>query len=234
MAEYLVEQFILHSTPYRETSALVTAFSRELGKVKFVAKGVTSKNNKLKGLTQPFTLQSAKLFGRGDLKTGVSLEMLKTSLFLAGKQLYCGMYCNEVLMRILPLEEPQPTLFDFYYETLKYLQSDHAPEPVLRSFELYILGLFGYEYDFAHDFVNQQPVHSSAVYQFVQEQGFRQTINGTGYSLFKGAHLLDIASQNWHSGSLNAAKQFTRQALLPLLGTKPLKSRELFSVPHNP
>lgn len=233
MAEYLVEQFVLHSAPYRETSALVTSFSRELGKVRFVAKGVTSKNNKLKGLTQPFTLQSAKLFGERDLKTGVGLESLKSTLFLTGTQLYCGMYCNEILVRILPPEEPHPELFEYYHETLKYLQSDHTPEPVLRSFELYLLSLFGYEYDFFHDCISGQPVAEEGVYQFVTERGFMAVNNATGYSVFKGMQLLDIARQNWHSDSLRAAKQFTRQALLPLLGKKPLKSRELFSFPTN-
>jgi DNA repair protein RecO (recombination protein O) len=40
--------------------------------------------------------------------------------------------------------------------------------------------------------------------------------------------LLQVSNNIWTANSLQCAKRITRMALSPLLGQKPLKSRELF------
>ncbi|BDX05532.1 DNA repair protein RecO [Planctobacterium marinum] len=231
MAEYLVEQFLLHATPYKETSALVTGFSRELGKVRYVAKGVYSKSNKYKGLTQPFTLFSCRLRGNGELKSSFATEALARAVPLQGNALYCAMYCNEVLVRVLPPEEPNENLFSFYQETLQRLSQQENPEPILREFELFLLQEMGAAYDFASDASSAEPVMTEYVYDYVPEYGFTRAGSSRRQQQFYGADLLAIGQQHWTPDSLKAAKRFTRLALSPFLGNKPLKSRELFQKP---
>lgn len=231
MAEFLVQQYLLHTAPYKETSALVTGLSLELGKIRFVAKGIRSEKNKYKGLAQTFTLLSTKLIGKGDLKSGFSMETLETTIPLTGTALFCAMYCNEVLVRILPLEEPCPDVFETYQLVLKGLSENTPPEPILRSFELFLLQELGAEYDFYYDYLSNQSIEPNLHYQFALEQGFYFNDQLANMRAFKGADLLAIAEQSWTPDSLKAAKRFCRMALAPWIGRKPLKSRELFSTP---
>ena len=47
-------------------------------------------------------------------------------------------------------------------------------------------------------------------------------------NVFDYAALIKMSQYEWTLESLHCAKRFTRMALSPLLGSKPLKSRELF------
>ncbi|MCC2605250.1 DNA repair protein RecO [Planctobacterium marinum] len=230
MAEFMVEHYVLHATPYKETSALVTGFSLELGKIRYVAKGVYGKSNKFKGLTQAFTLFSTRLSGNGELKSGYASEALHKPVALQGTALYCALYCNEVLVRLLPHEEPFETGFHFYQHTLQRLAKEPQAEPVLREFELFLLQELGSAYDFFYDALSNDPIAPEKSYDFVLEQGFCLA-SATSKQAFLGEHILAIGQQNWSPQALKVAKYFTRLALSPYLGNKPLKSRELFQKP---
>ena len=228
MAEFLVEQYILHSTPYKETSALVTGLSREQGKVRFVAKGIRSEKNKFKGLTQSFSLLSTKLTGKGELKSGVAMEVLQPAISLTGIHLFCAMYCNEILVRMLAPEEPCPEVFERYQVVLSRLSAQAPPEPLLREFELFLLQEMGAAYDFLYDCISAEEIATGRYYQFYPEQGFALSKTRAGSNTYKGEDLIAISQGDWTAESLQAAKRFCRIALLPWIGKKPLKSRELF------
>lgn len=230
MSDFLVEHYVLHATPYKETSALVTGFSLELGKIRYVAKGVYGKSNKFKGLTQAFTLFSTRLTGKGELKSGYASEALHNPIPLKGTGLFCAMYCNEVLVRLLPHEEPFETGFRFYQHTLSRLADEEHAEPVLREFELFLLDELGSSYDFATDAMTDQPIEADKYYDFVLEQGFCLASDGSK-QCFSGEQILAIGQRDWSPQALKVAKYFTRLALSPYLGNKPLKSRELFQKP---
>ena len=65
-------------------------------------------------------------------------------------------------------------------------------------------------------------------YRYREEKGFIASVvidNAT----FTGRHLKALESREFpDADTLRAAKRFTRMALKPYLGGKPLKSRELF------
>ena len=64
---------------------------------------------------------------------------------LAGRGLMCGFYLNELLLRLLPRDDPHEALFDVYGEALARPlgRAAHAA-PVLRSFEKRLLAELGY------------------------------------------------------------------------------------------
>jgi len=229
MAQFQAQFYVLHATPFKETSALVTGLSEEMGKIRFVAKGVYSDKNKFKGLLQTFTLLSVRLTGRGELKTGISLEALSSSMSLQGKHLYCAMYCNELLNRMLVVEEPCGDVFERYQQVLHLLSEGIEAEPVLRQFELFLIQEMGAAYDFYYDCLTQLPIEPELHYQFLTESGFSHASKIASPRAFKGQHLLEIADGNWTAENLKTAKRFSRLALYPWLGNKPLKSRELFT-----
>ncbi len=65
-------------------------------------------------------------------------------------------------------------------------------------------------------------------YRYREEKGFIASVVIDNYT-FTGHQLKALASREFPDvDSLRAAKRFTRMALKPYLGGKPLKSRELF------
>lgn len=78
------------------------------------------------------------------------------------------------------------------------------------------------------DTANYEPVDDTMTYRYREEKGFIASVvidNKT----FTGRQLKALNAREFpDADTLRAAKRFTRMALKPYLGGKPLKSRELF------
>lgn len=229
--------FVLHSRPWSETSLLLDVFSEESGRVRLVAKGARSRRSSLKGTLQPFTPLLIRFSGRGDVKTLRSAEAVSLALPLSGIALYSGLYVNELLARVLEQETRFSELFFDYLHCIQALAGDNAsPEPALRRFELALLGHLGYGVDYLHCAGSGEPVSPEMTYRYREEKGFIASMVVDNLS-FTGHELHALASREFPDATtLRAAKRFTRIALTPYLGGKPLKSRELFRqfVPKKP
>jgi DNA repair protein RecO (recombination protein O) len=221
--------FLLHKRSYRETSYLTDLFTLELGKVSAVARGVRGNKSDKKSLLQSFQPLFLSVSGKHELRNLNQLESAGSMLNLVGHQLFSAMYLNELLNRLLPKEVPHPELFQSYKQSLEWLASNGDIEPCLRKFELLLLEDLGYGFDLTQDYENGQPIESDVEYCLVLENGIRQ-IQGLnqGTNRFSGEALLQVNNNVWTAKSLQCAKRITRMALSPLLGHKPLKSRELF------
>ena len=215
--------FVLHSRPWSETSLMLDVFTEESGRVRLVAKGARSKRSNLKGALQPFTPLLVRFGGRGEVKTLRSAEAVSLALPLS------GLYVNELISRVLEHETRFSELFFDYLHCIQALAgASGSPEPALRRFELALLGHLGYGVDFLHCAGSGEPVDDTMTYRYREEKGFIASLvidNNT----FTGHHLKALASREFPDvDTLRAAKRFTRIALKPYLGGKPLKSRELF------
>ncbi|MCY7294295.1 DNA repair protein RecO [Alteromonas sp. a30] len=224
--------YVLHSRPYRDTSAIVTCLSQEFGKLSFIAKGIRAKKNAKIALLQPFIPLSVCVFGNNELKNLASVEALSVALTLTDNHLYSALYANELLVRLLPPELTYPALFEHYQQMLHWFSEQKPIEPILREFELSLLNEFGYGIDLQYDVQNDQPVIAEGRYTFDPEIGVTLVENSQSLSI-PGQLLLDVSEFNWHPASLKTAKYMNRLALGVLLGNKPLKSRELFNKPQN-
>jgi DNA repair protein RecO (recombination protein O) len=221
--------FLLHRRPYRETSYLTDLFTLELGKVSAVARGVRGHKSDKKSLLQSFQLLLLSVAGKHELRNLNQLESAGPMLPLAGHQLFSAMYLNELLNRLLPKEVPHPELFLSYQESLHRLSSGGDIEPCLRQFELLLLDDMGYGVDLTQEYESGQSVEADVDYCFVLENGIRRINDAAqGSNRFSGEALLQVSNHVWTPSSLQCAKRITRMALSPLLGQKPLKSRELF------
>ncbi|MBK0364707.1 DNA repair protein RecO [Salmonella enterica] len=201
--------FVLHSRPWSETSLMLDVFTEESGRVRLVAKGARSKRSNLKGALQPFTPLLLRYSGRGEVKTLRSAEAVSLALPLSGITLYSGLYINELLSRVLEYETRFSELFFDYLNCIQALAgTTGSPEPALRRFELALLGHLGYGVNFTHCFFASVVIDNNT---------------------FTGRHLKALEAREFPDvDTLRAAKRFTRMALKPYLGGKPLKSRELF------
>ncbi|HYQ37786.1 MAG TPA: DNA repair protein RecO [Pseudomonas sp.] len=215
--------FVLHSRPYKETSALVDFLAPE-GRLRAVLRGARGKAGTL---ARPFVPLELELRGRGELKNVARLESAGIPHLLGGDALFSGLYLNELLVRLLPAEAPHPHLFEHYAVTLAALAAGRPLEPLLRAFEWRLLDELGYGFALDHD-CHGQPVDPGALYRWLPEEGF-QAVAQLQPGLFHGRELLALAQADWAApGALAAAKRLMRQALAPHLGGRPLVSRELF------
>ena len=221
--------FLLHRRSYRETSYLTDLFTLELGKISAVARGVRGNKGDKKSLLQSFQLLLLSVSGRHELRNLNQLESAGPMLQLVGHQLFSAMYLNELLNRVLPKEVPHPELFLSYQQSLHWLSSGGDIEPCLRQFELLLLEDMGYGIDLSQEYESGQSIEADIDYCFVLENGIRRIDeNAQGSNRFSGKALLQVSDNVWTRSSLQCAKRITRMALSPLLGRKPLKSRELF------
>jgi DNA repair protein RecO (recombination protein O) len=215
--------YVLHSRAYRENSALVD-FLTPQGRLRAVLR---SARGKAGSLARPFVPLEVEFRGRGELKNVNRLEASGVAAWMVGDGLFSGLYLNELLIRLLPAEDPHPAVFDHYAATLQALAAGRPLEPLLRSFEWRLLDDLGYGFALDAD-VNAEPVAADGLYRLQADAGLER-VWLVQPGLFNGADLLAMAEADWSApGALLAAKRLMRQALAPLLGSRPLVSRELF------
>jgi DNA repair protein RecO (recombination protein O) len=215
--------FVLHSRAYRESSALVD-FLTPQGRLRAVMRSARGKSG---SLARAFVPLEIELRGRGELKTVARLESAGIPNMLLGYELFSGLYLNELLIRLLPAEDPHPELFEHYQLTILALAAKRPLEPLLRAFEWRLLDELGYGFALDHD-LHGQPLEVAGLYRLQLDAGF-EPVAQLQPGVFVGRDLLAMATADWSApGALAAAKRLMRQALAPHLGGKPLVSRELF------
>lgn len=144
--------YLLHATAWRETSLIIQSFSRDHGVVALVAKGAKRPHSALRPVLEAFQPLSLSWSGSGDVKTLTAAESLGI-LPLSGRAFMSAWYMNELLLRLLPREDPHPGLFDAYQAALRQLAGigDDAERPSvsgsLRRFEWVLLQETGYGFD---------------------------------------------------------------------------------------
>ncbi|WP_279573769.1 DNA repair protein RecO [Volucribacter amazonae] len=221
--------FVLHRKNYSETSLLLELFTEHSGRLTVLAKGARTKRSPLKGVLQPFTPLLLRWTGKGELKILTKAEPASISLPLEQIALFSGFYINELITRVLEKETPYPHLFQDYLQCLMGLASSPKQvEPMLRHFEFQLLQTLGYGVDFVHCAGSGEPVDENMTYRYREEKGFIASLIKDNLT-FYGRELLAFEQRQFYDiDVLKAAKRFTRMALKPYLGGKPLKSRELF------
>lgn len=221
--------FVLHSRPYRDTSALVEAFTAGHGRVGLVARGARSQKSRLRGSLQPFRRVLLSWSGRGELHTLTGIEEVGPALRLTGEQLISGFYVNELMMRLSHRSDANAQLFACYGATLQALAEAEDPRVVLRIFEKRLLESLGYGLQLQYD-VEGRPVESEMRYGYVIEHGPTQVRPGATAAVeIGGAALLALATERLENDSeLRECKTLMRAILSHYLGDKPLRSRELF------
>lgn len=230
MIENWQRGFVLHRRAYSETSLLVDVFTEDTGRLSLLAKGARSRRSAWKSVLQPFTPLLLRWSGKSGLKILTKAEPAAITLPLQQTALYSGFYVNELICRVLEQETAQPQLFQDYLRCLTELAGTPlAVEPVLRRFEFQLLQSLGYGVDFLHCAGSGQPIDENMTYRYREEQGFMASLIKDNLT-FYGRDLLAFEQRRFDDSTvLQAAKRFTRLALKPYLGSKPLKSRELFS-----
>ncbi|MEA3410323.1 MAG: DNA repair protein RecO [Pseudomonadota bacterium] len=188
--------FVLHRRPYRETSLLVEGFSLNHGRIGLVCRGV--RRRRVADL-HPFQLLEGSWQGRGDLFTMTRSEVSRSHRLVVTRNSICGLYLNELLLKLMPRGVPAPGLFRCYAQTLATLTAARDVEPALRVFEFELLRALGYGLQLEHDSVGK-PLSSNGRYRFVGESGLvycdgdgaaRDTVSGDAVRALRDQRLGD-------------------------------------------
>lgn len=220
--------FLLHARPYRDSSYLLDMLTAEYGRMALIGRGARGAKSKIKSYLQPFNPLLVSWRGNGELVMMTSIEPARAPYTLTQNALISGLYLNEILVRLSARQSPNPELFACYQESLSALSEGREPEVVLRCFEKRLLDYLGY--GLPRQDVGSDDIDVDCVYQYHQGQGFVACSKESEQAFF-GKHLQAIFHDDYAlDETRRAAKRLMRRALAPLLGAKPLKSRELFYV----
>lgn len=214
--------FLLHKRPYRETSALVELLTLDHGRVRAVAQGVQRPGSRSRGRLQPFAPLHVTWVGGGELKRLRLMESRGSAALLAGEGLLCGLYANELLTRTLPVEFPVAEVFAYYAALLEALPRPDGRAVALRRLEFSLLDAL----DAAPRYTTEEGGELDPQCRYRFDSASRAFVPGEPG--LDGRTLRLLAGGDWAApGLAGPAKAIARVALAPLLGSRPLRSREL-------
>jgi len=222
--------FVLHTYPYRETSLIVEAFTSEHGRVAMVARGAKRPRSELRGLLQGFQPLLLTWSGQHELRTLHKAEWRGGLPLVRGSALVCGFYLNELLLKLLPREDPHPRLFASYEAALADLAAGLEQAPVLRRFEVSLLSELGYALPLVRDADSGGPVDPAARYHYAFDRGPRRAPpeRGARLPVVRGATLLALADGRYADGEIAAeAKRLMREVLDHYLEQRGVESRRV-------
>ncbi len=218
--------YILHVRDYGDSSKIADILTPDFGKLSLLIKGV-KKNNKKSGLVQPFLPLIVSWGGGGELKTAASVEPAGPPLMLKGDRLFCGLYLNELTLRLVKPYDHNSELFDLYHQTLQELPYSSL-EPLLRSYEKNILDLLGHGLMLSEDAFGKE-ISPANLYEYSIDGGAKPVERSSGALVVSGEDLLLLKTEEFESANdLSGVKRFMRSVIRTYIGDRPLRSRELF------
>ncbi len=224
----MVDAYILHSRPFRDSSAILDCISAEHGLISVVAKGIKRPRSRWYSYAQPFMRLEMTWIGKGELKTLTQVEAESLYPKLMGVKIKLGLYMNELLIRLFAEMDPHPELFAIYDTTLTKIAKSNCPaddETNLREFEYQLLAELGYGFDLEKEIVPE------LLYGFEPGVGIVEAkiLRGPEQVVVSGASILALANQQFDSEAQRLeAKKLMRSILHYYLGNKPIQSRKLF------
>ena len=231
--------YVLHHRPYRESSVIVNLLIDGVGRVDAIARTGSGKRS-IKSILQPFQPLIIQFSAQSEaknlsLKTVTHIEAAAPAIPLSGNSLYSGFYLNELLVRLLTVDHQAEPLFIAYHRSLISLAESFCSSH-LRFFEKALLLELGALPSLQYD-VDGNAIEATSAYRLETDCGFIPVLQhsaGTfnhSRSVVPGAMLIALQNEQLSAEHLNSAKGLMRFLLTPLLGNKPLLSRQLFVKP---
>jgi DNA repair protein RecO (recombination protein O) len=207
--------YVLHTYPYKETSLIVEAFTRGFGRVALLARGARRPRSAMRGVLLSFHPLRLGWSASAELGNLISVEWAGALQPLGGRALMCGFYLNELVLRLLPRDDPHEALFDVYGESLRALSQTANHASVLRAFEKRLLAELGYAPLLDHEAASGAPIDPSRSYVYEPDRG--PLAGGSGDLVVSGQTLLDLAADEY---SRAETREEARMLLRALIGQR--------------
>ena len=210
--------YVLHTYPYKETSLIVEAFTRNFGRVALLARGARRPRSAMRGVLLSFHPLRLGWSGSAEMGNLMAAEWSGALQPLSGRGLMCGFYLNELLLRLLPRDDAHETLFDIYGDSLRRLSEGETQASVLRGFEKRLLSELGYAPLLEHEALSGAPIDPSRRYVYEPDRGPMPSMNNSSQNLsVSGQTLLDLAADEY---SRPETRDEARMLLRSLIGQR--------------
>ena len=148
MAVQKTQGFVLRREDLRETSVILTVYTRDFGKLKLITKGVRSPEQR--------SLSSYELFVLDEI---VFYEKRKKNIFFLSQcelinffpkvresleRISYATYLIELLDRVTDIGERNPALYGLLKDCMVLLSTKASPKRVARIFEIKLLSILGF------------------------------------------------------------------------------------------
>ena len=214
--------FVLQSWNWKETSLLVEFFTLKHGKVIAVARGAKRAGSHFRGLLTSFSPLKIGFTGQNEVKNLMRAQWLGGFFPIEGEALFSAFYVNELLIRLLPREDPMPELFSSYAKVLEKLADPQANHTVaLRTFELELMERLGYGL----------PMTGEPWYWDGEElkPWNEEVIESDRYLVIDADMIRKLHDKDFRSKqTLAFAKVLMRKMIAHYAGDKPLNTRRIF------
>ncbi|QAU25069.1 DNA repair protein RecO [Dyella sp. M7H15-1] len=224
----LIEQqpaFVLHSRPYRETSLLLECLTRDHGRIGVVARGVRSQRGRLqRSQLEPFQPLLLDLQVRGELATLRAAEPAGAPRRLPGDAGLAGLYINELVVRLTERQDPHPSLYAAYAQTLARMSEGPSLAWQLRRFERDLLAALGYALQLEEEADSGEPLQADALYTYRPEHGpIRCRV--TDHGALRGCDLISLQEDRMPDAQgLHALRSMMRELIRFHLGGVELRA----------
>jgi DNA repair protein RecO (recombination protein O) len=209
--------YVLHTYPYKETSLIAELFTRRFGRVALLARGARRARSAMRGVLLSFHPLRLSFSVSAELGNLIAAEWGGALRPLAGQGLMCGFYLNELLLRLLPRDDPHEALFDAYAATLNELSGGGHLARVLRTFEKRLLAELGYAPLLERDAASR-PIDPDGFYVYEPDRGPSPVTSARSDMLvIRGQTLLDVAADDYSSP---ATREEARNLMRVLIGER--------------
>jgi len=221
--------YVLHTYPYRETSLIVETYVSDHGRLPLMARGARRPKSSVRGVLLPFQPLLVSWSGKRELRTLTRAEWRGGYTPLKGQPLICGFYLNELLLKLLPRDDPHEELFETYERTLEALAAGADPPALLRRFEIALLRELGYAVVLDRDVERDEPVARERSYVYVVERGPVSDVSAARNGVeLSGQTLIDMQSGSFASAATQQESKALMRALINhYLGNQVLHTRQL-------
>jgi DNA repair protein RecO (recombination protein O) len=143
------DAIVLKTMKYRDTSQIVTLFSRDHGKISVIAKGIRDRQKGGAGGLDPMSCVRAVVYKKSGKELHLMSQCDRIRVFkgLADdlKRIGGGMAAVELTLLAMPPEEPHADVFMLLEKTLESLgNATRSAENALYYYEMQLLGILGF------------------------------------------------------------------------------------------
>lgn len=211
----LHDAFVLHRRPFRNSSHIVDLMTSDEGKIAVIARGSSRGKGAQMALLQPFRPLQVSWSGRGELQNLNAVEPKEKGYALTGRRMFCGLYANELMVRLLHRGDPHPELYSLYQQLIAALSDGEEEGRLLRSFEIQLLEQVGFGIDLHQDSAGA-PIDAQQRYCYHPEEGMvRLQAESSRSTTVRGKTLewLRATGEQVESSILIEARQLLRSVI---------------------
>jgi DNA repair protein RecO (recombination protein O) len=150
MGLHTAEAIVLRRYPFRETSATLTCLTDRFGKLKGLVKGLCAHPSRYRSAMEPLTINRIVFY---DARTS-HLHLISQCDLLSPlvelqrdlQTMQLAALCGDLVDTIVPLEEPQPAIYQLLKQTLRHLALGGSDRLSVRiHFLVRLLRLAGFQ-----------------------------------------------------------------------------------------